>query len=119
MGELRVWRRVILFTTHSPGLPASERHQPLQIVSPMILGPDQIGDSWVAISSLRIQYGTSDAPDDHHVERLVARFETPEIQYVEATRDWGVIIRGEVGVRDHGDFDDAFSGELELLVFAQ
>lgn len=109
----RIQRRVIRFTTD-----ASPDGGTIPIVTPIIFGPDQIGGAWVAISSFRIAYGTSSSPTDHHVERLVVRFDSAEIDYAAASDEWGVIVGGEVGLRDHGAFDDRFHGMVTLLVFA-
>lgn len=109
----RIRRRVVDFTTQ-----ASPDGGTIPLVIPIIFGPDQIGGAWVAISSLRIGYGTGTSPTDHHVERLVARFDSAEIDYAASSDEWGVIVGGEVGLRDHGVFDDPFHGMLTFLVFA-
>lgn len=111
-------QRVVHFTTHASTTPPRDSRRPLSIELPVTFGPDQIGGAWVAISSLRVQFGTPAAPRDHHVERFFVRFETPEIRYSDSTREWGVLVRGEVGLHDHGDFDDPFSGTLTLLILA-
>ena len=114
---MMVKRQPIDFTTYGSGLPERDRPWPLRFTTPVIFGPDQIGTAGIAISGYEIRFGTDTNPEEHHVLRVVMKFE-PEIDYSESADVWGVKIHGEVGIKDHGHFDDPFSGFVDLLVFA-
>lgn len=119
MNGLMIKRRVVAFRGGRGSSPPRDPSTPLEFAIPVTFGPDQIGTAAVAIGGFEFRYGASESsPEQHHLLRLLARFDTPDIGYSETDDVWGVIVRGEVGIKDHGEFDDPYWGRITLLVFA-